>query len=113
MIQLLLQNIYGSMENLIQINYLGKILNIFYDKMEEGLHKEFSSDMEIKTFIKNNINIAWKKSVVKRDNHYFLNIASVEDFGNFEFKGDPWSTQLLEKQLDIYKPLIRKFLCVN
>ena len=43
------------------------------------------------------------------DNQYFLSIASVEDFGNFEFIGDPWSTQLLEKQLDIYKPLIKKF----
>lgn len=45
------------------------------------------------------------------DNKFILNIASTEDFGDFDWNGDIWSDNLLKKQLTIYMPLIQKFIC--
>lgn len=81
---------------------------VFYDQLEYGLFRKFSSDKEIREYVKNNLEDAFANAVFKKkDAPYFLNIASVQCFGSFEWEG---SEPLLHKLLNIYTPIIQKFI---
>lgn len=98
---------------LAKIDINGRTLYIIYNKMIEGLHSlgEVLPDNEVCVFIKDNIDIAYDYAINKNDEGSFvLNIASYENFGEFDWDGDPWSDSLLKRQLEIYKPLIQKFM---
>lgn len=86
-----------------------KTLIVFYDQMEYGLFNLFSSNSEIETFIKEDIDTAFNKAVFKKkDGPYFLNIASVEKLGAFSWNA--FTKSHLNHLLAIYMPIIQKFI---
>lgn len=91
-----------------QITVKDKTLVVFYDQLEYGLFSKFSSDNDIRNYISNNPKEAFEESVFKKKNSpYFLNIASVEKLGAFEWEGNK---NHLNKLLSIYMPIIQKFI---
>lgn len=91
-----------------QVTVKDKTLVVFYDQLEYGLFSKFSSDNEVKNYITNNLEEAFDNAVFKKKNApYFLNIASVEKLGVFKWEG---SKLHLNKMLDIYMPIIQKFI---
>lgn len=101
-------DIQGDIISKIIVN--GKTLAIFYNKCVDGLH-HLHSDEEVKTFIADNLDIAYDYAIMECGNNIFcLNIASTVNYGDFDWEGDAWSNNLLKQQIHIYKPLIEKFL---
>lgn len=97
-------------EILVRVEVNNKVLSIIYDKGKEGLHY-MKSDDEVKQNILLYTNEIFNYAVTRLDDKsYILNIASTEDYGDFDWEGDPWSNSLLRKQINIYKPLIQKFI---
>ena len=91
-----------------QVTVKDKTLIVFYDQLEYGLFCKFSSDKDVKDYITNNIEEAFNNAIFKKKNApYFLNIASVEKLGAFEWKGNKLH---LNKLLSIYMPIIQKFI---
>lgn len=91
-----------------QITVKDKTLVVFYDQLEYGLFNKFSSDNDIRNYISTNLKEAFEESVFKKKNTpYFLNIASVEKLGSFEWKGNKLH---LNNLLSIYMPIIQKFI---
>lgn len=85
-------------------------LVVFYDKEYDGLWRDFASDDEIKNYIRNDIDIAFKRAVKKEGNMYFLNVASVENFGFIPEKDFLISMkELITDLMQIYQPLIERF----
>ena len=96
------------MKEISTITANGKQLRVIYSKQEQGLHLSFSSDERIREYIFRNTEEAFCESVtVDDEGTYWLNIASTEDFGAFEWKSMP---ELLDKQLSIFMPIIQKFI---
>ena len=91
-----------------QVTVKDKTLIVFYDQLEYGLFTKFSSDKEIKEYIDSNLEEAFSNAVFKKKNTpYFLNIASVEKLGSFEWKNNG---KHLNRMLSIYMPIIQKFI---
>lgn len=91
-----------------QVTVKDKTLVVFYDQLEYGLFTKFSSDSEIKEYIDSNLEEAFSNAVFKKKNTpYFLNIASVEKLGSFEWKDNG---EHLNRILSIYMPIIQKFI---
>lgn len=91
-----------------QVTVKDKTLIVFYDQLEYGLFSKFSSDSEIKGYIDSNLEEAFSNAVFKKKNTpYFLNIASVEKLGSFEWKDNG---KHLNRMLSIYMPIIQKFI---
>ena len=91
-----------------QVTVKDKTLVVFYDQLEYGLFTKFSSDKEIKEYIDSNLEEAFSNAVFKKKNTpYFLNIASVEKLGSFEWKNNG---KHLNRMLSIYMPIIQKFI---
>ena len=91
-----------------QVTVKDKTLIVFYDQLEYGLFTKFSSDKEIKEYIDSNLEEAFSNAVFKKKNTpYFLNIASVEKLGSFEWKDNG---KHLNRMLSIYMPIIQKFI---
>lgn len=108
-----LKDMMGPVRDILDIGQLlfGKYrLVLIYDKRKEGLHSLFPADKDIAEFISNHIEEAFKKAITEYEPYiYVLNIASVENFGAFTWEkaGD-----LLNKQLNIFMPIIQKFIVV-
>lgn len=51
----------------------------------------------------------FKYAIKNEGNTYYLNIASSEDYGDFDWKGE-WAKSLLNKQLSIFMPIIQKII---
>ena len=86
-----------------------KKLVIVYDKEENSFSDFFKIDEEMQDYIINDIDEAFNHSIEKKSDELFiLNIASTEDFGNF----DDWKgmQSLLNRQLSIFMPIIQKFI---
>lgn len=91
-----------------QVTVKDKTLVVFYDQLEYGLFTKFSSDSEVKGYIDSNLEEAFSNAVFKKKNTpYFLNIASVEKLGSFEWKNNG---EHLNRMLSIYMPIIQKFI---
>lgn len=91
-----------------QVTVKDKTLIVFYDQLEYGLFTKFSSDSEVKGYIDSNLEEAFSNAVFKKKNTpYFLNIASVEKLGSFEWKDNG---KHLNRMLSIYMPIIQKFI---
>ena len=91
-----------------QVTVKDKTLIVFYDQLEYGLFTKFSSDKEIKEYIDSNLEEAFSNAIFKKKNTpYFLNIASVEKLGSFEWKDNG---KHLNRMLSIYMPIIQKFI---
>ena len=91
-----------------QVTVKDKTLIVFYDQLEYGLFTKFSSDKEIKEYIDSNLEEAFSNAVFKKKNTpYFLNIASVEKLGSFEWRNNG---KHLNRMLSIYMPIIQKFI---
>lgn len=91
-----------------QVTVKDKTLVVFYDQLEYGLFCKFSSDSEVKGYIDSNLEEAFSNAVFKKKNTpYFLNIASVEKLGSFEWKDNG---KHLNRMLSIYMPIIQKFI---
>ena len=91
-----------------QVTVKDKTLVVFYDQLEYGLFCKFSSDGEVKGYIDSNLEEAFSNAVFKKKNTpYFLNIASVEKLGSFEWKDNG---KYLNRMLSIYMPIIQKFI---
>ena len=64
-----------------------KELNVIYNKQEYGLYNLYSSDDRIKTYITDYPEEALFDAInIGSDGAYVINIASVEDFGAFEWE---------------------------
>lgn len=95
-------------EIIFTVEVKDKKLRVIYSKQEYGLYSFFSSDDRIKDYILNHIEEAFFDAVaLEEDGVYSINIASVSDFGAFEWKNAP---ELLHKQLSIFMPVIQKFV---
>lgn len=91
-----------------QITSRDKNLIVFYDKLQYGLFNKFSSDSEVYEFINSNPEKAFEEAVFKKkEAPYFLNIASTENFGAFEWEN---MRSLLKRQMTTYMPIIQKFI---
>lgn len=91
-----------------QITVKNKTLIVFYDQLEYGLFRMFSSDKEVKKYIIDNIYEAFNNAVFKKKNApYFLNIASVERLGAFKWEDNKLH---LNSLLATYMPIIQKFI---
>lgn len=91
-----------------QVTVKDKTLVVFYDQLEYGLFTKFSSDSEIKEYIDSNLEEAFSNAVFKKKiTPYFLNIASVEKLGSFEWRNNG---KHLNRMLSIYMPIIQKFI---
>lgn len=91
-----------------QIAVKDKTLIVFYDKLHYGLFAKFKSDRDIENYIHNHLNSAFNDAVFKKKNSpYFLNIASTENLGAFEWKNEK---PLLDYMMGIYMPIIQKFI---
>lgn len=91
-----------------QVTVKDKTLVVFYDQLEYGLFTKFSSDSEVKGYIDSNLEEAFSNAVFKKKNTpYFLNIASVEKLGSFEWNNNG---EHLNRMLSIYMPIIQKFI---
>lgn len=92
-----------------------KTLHIIYDKGERGLHDMVceetpEGDENIQKMIKDNLEEVFPLAICKTDEeNYVLNIASVQNFGNFSWKGK-WGKEFLNQQLTAYMPIIQKFM---
>ena len=85
-----------------------KELNVIYNKQEYGLYNLYSSDDGIKTYITDYPEEALFNAInIGSDGTYVINIASVADFGAFEWKDN---YTLLHRQLEIYMPIIQAFI---
>lgn len=81
---------------------------IIYDKEKYGLHQLFPSDDMIEKYVQSNLIDAFNNAVaIYKEGIYLLNIASVENFGAFEWKN---AKDILDKQLKIFMPIIQKFM---
>lgn len=89
--------------------YFGKYrLLLLYDKRGNGLHNFFSSDERVANYIKRDIDAAFYDAIKGYSDYvYVLNIASVENFGAFEWKN---AKDILDRQLRIFMPIIQKFM---
>lgn len=97
------------MKELYTINANDKQLRLIYSKREAGLFEYHSSDKAMYAFTHEQTEKAFLLAVSKEaDNLYELNIASTENFSMF----DGWksATALLHRQLDIFMPIIQKFM---
>lgn len=91
-----------------QVTVKDKTLVVFYDQLEYGLFSRFYSDNEVKEYIDSNLKEAFSNAVFKKKNTpYFLNIASVERLGAFEWRNNG---KHLNRMLNIYMPIIQKFI---
>ena len=91
-----------------QVTVKDKTLVVFYDQLEYGLFSKFYSDNEVKNYIDSDLKEAFSNAVFKKKNTpYFLNIASVEKLGSFEWKDNG---KHLNRMLSIYMPIIQKFI---
>lgn len=96
-------------EIIARIEVRGKILIVVYNKCLPGLYKSDTSDEEIRDYIRNNTEEAFSTAVQKhKDGYYILNIASVDNLGSLRWT--PFAKNLLNGQLEIYHPLIQKFI---
>ena len=96
------------MEEVATITSAGKQLKVIYSKMEQGLYLSFSSDERLADYILREPELAFCEAVIIDEKGiYWLNIASTEDFGYFDWKGMP---DLLERQLVAFTPIIQKFI---
>jgi len=85
-----------------------KKLSVIYNKMYGGLHMFFSADSRMYDYIHNHTEEAFYDAIVDIENgEYVLNIASTMNFGAFEWKSEK---MLLESQLNIFMPIIQKFM---
>lgn len=110
-----------NFDRISKVTINGKNLIIVFEKNIKypGLYLYgYNSDEEIRTVIKENLDKAYKTAVQKiDDNNFLLNIVSKENYCNFphtfnnDEKGLPHD--LLIRQLDIYMPIIRKFILDN
>lgn len=83
-------------------------LVLAWDKQLGGLYQHFNCDEEMSAYIKNHIEEAFCMGVKKyADYIYILNIATVEDFGNFDVTKDK---NLIGKQIETFMPVISKFM---
>lgn len=92
-----------------RIEVKDKVLIVFWSQSSYGLWSQFTSDKEVNNFIQTNTNEAFKNALIKKDSRYYLNIVTVEKLGAFEWK-EGWITSLLKRQLNIYMPIIKKFI---
>lgn len=93
------------------INVEDKKLIIFYSKAYNGAWYYFKDDQEMGNYIENNPNSAHKFIMEGEEkNTYYLNIASTQNFGYFEWKGSSECHTLLKYQLDIFMPIIEAFI---
>jgi hypothetical protein len=95
-------------EIIFTVEIKDKKLHVIYNKQRYGLHSFFSSEERVERYILNHLEDALLEAVsLQEDGSYCINIASVENFGAFEWKcaGD-----ILHRQLSIYMPIIQKFV---
>lgn len=101
----------GAVGDILDVGQLifGKYrLVIIYDKQQFGLFSFFSSDKRVGDYIFNNTESAFYEAIKEHSpGIYVLNIASVENFGAFDWKN---AKDLLNKQLQIFMPIIQKFM---
>ena len=95
-------------EPICTIEVKGKKLHVFYNKQYRGLYSFFSSDGRVEEYINNNIENAFFEAInTEEDGTYSLNIASILNFGAFEWKN---AGDILHRQLNIFMPIIQKFV---
>ena len=96
------------MENICTLKIGEYQLSIIYNKLEYGLYTFFSSDKRMKSYVENHLEQAFQDALnYEGNNTFILNIASIQNFGMFEWKG---MKNLLNAQLSIFMPIIQKFI---
>jgi len=87
----------------------GERLTVIYDYSYRGLHMLFHSDKKMKAYIQDNTTEAVRCGIIKASDRYVLNVAPCCGYTVCEWKKGG-SYDLLEKQLDVYMPIIDYFL---
>lgn len=91
-----------------KIEVANKTLVLFYDK-SQFYFSVSDNDEKTAECIKTNTDEVFKYTIKNEEDIYYLNIASSEDYGNFDWHGE-WAKNLLNKQLSTFMPIIQKFI---
>lgn len=111
----------ANFDRISKIIVNGKSLIIVFakNKLYQGFYNSgFMSDEEVRKVIKEKTDWAYNAAIQKiDDDNYLLNIVPVENFGacpvTFNFGEKGFTHDILIRQLDIYMPIIRKFMLDN
>lgn len=99
---------FGNIKLVGQLIFGKYRLLLIYDKQSEGLHQLFTSDVEMGDYILQDTEKAFYSAIKMQNEYVFsLNTASTENFGAFNWKD---AKDLLSKQLQIFMPIIQKFM---
>ena len=83
-------------------------LHIIYDKEKMGLYQLISSNSRMNDYVHNSTEKALYDAVYEvSPNEYCLNIASTENFNYLDLE---YEAAFLESQLEIFMPLVQKFM---
>lgn len=99
-----------EVETFARIDIGNKRLDIVWGARAEGLGCYVNTDEELEDLINNNFEQAYLWAFKEfEDNHYLLNIQSTVPYNNISWEGR-LANNLMQRQLKIFMPIIRKWM---